>query len=554
MLFSAAGRAIGQVEYGSGLLHLPLGGATLDPATDRRVPVRNIGSSGQDGVEVRFQSVLGGEATIDVTPLYSGAVTSGEIKIRHKGWDGLIYGTHRASPPGAGGPGVRWESDFADMGALSVRVRCFDDAGNQIDEFVESGSMVASIDLGTYGPGEPVFVTGGAGAGKATFKEFTITKRYAKATPKLFLTVAGGPRMVSGVAAVELVPIICITEPCPTSWPNLRSLEMTATGMTEGEVSNAALDWSWGVCNSGSYQCGSGLNSGRALVHGGGGGGGGGAGGSRITEELQDVNGDGAPDVCVRATNVSNDLSTAVTISVPAGAESASVHGNCCRGHVIIMKAFDDAGHEMRLGSFDNPATGGTELTPDFSTLGAAGAMFTAYDAGGVVLGSGFIAIGGTATINYNALCGPGAFPQFVLDKFGKPYFIGCGQYYDLVAPGQAPIAGVASVKFEPVGAVESFGTLTAIGAGSSSVGGGAGDDIVLGDYRVVGAPQCDSIDFNGDGIFPDNQDAVDFIDVFAGAPCPTGMCGDLDFNNDGIFPDNADITKYLEVLAGAPC
>jgi hypothetical protein len=70
----------------------------------------------------------------------------------------------------------------------------------------------------------------------------------------------------------------------------------------------------------------------------------------------------------------------------------------------------------------------------------------------------------------------------------------------------------------------------------------------------VVG---CDSTDFNGDGIFPDNQDIIDFIEVFAGAPCPTEptfMCNDLDFNNDGIFPDNGDLIKFIEVFAGGSC
>jgi hypothetical protein len=65
---------------------------------------------------------------------------------------------------------------------------------------------------------------------------------------------------------------------------------------------------------------------------------------------------------------------------------------------------------------------------------------------------------------------------------------------------------------------------------------------------------QCDSLDFNGDGVFPDSQDLTDMIEVFAGAPCPTGTCGDLDFNNDGVFPDNADISKFIEVLAGGTC
>jgi glucose/arabinose dehydrogenase len=65
---------------------------------------------------------------------------------------------------------------------------------------------------------------------------------------------------------------------------------------------------------------------------------------------------------------------------------------------------------------------------------------------------------------------------------------------------------------------------------------------------------ECDSTDFNGDGVFPDNQDIIDFIDVFGGAPCPTGNCNDIDFNNDGIFPDNGDIVKFLEVFAGSAC
>jgi hypothetical protein len=66
--------------------------------------------------------------------------------------------------------------------------------------------------------------------------------------------------------------------------------------------------------------------------------------------------------------------------------------------------------------------------------------------------------------------------------------------------------------------------------------------------------PSCDSIDFNGDGIFPDNQDVIDFLEVFGGGPCPTGTCGDIDFNNDGVFPDNADIVTFIEVFGGASC
>ena len=64
----------------------------------------------------------------------------------------------------------------------------------------------------------------------------------------------------------------------------------------------------------------------------------------------------------------------------------------------------------------------------------------------------------------------------------------------------------------------------------------------------------CDSIDFNGDGLFPDTADIDDFLSVFSGGPCSTGTCGDIDFNNDGLFPDTTDIDSLLSVFSGGPC
>jgi hypothetical protein len=67
----------------------------------------------------------------------------------------------------------------------------------------------------------------------------------------------------------------------------------------------------------------------------------------------------------------------------------------------------------------------------------------------------------------------------------------------------------------------------------------------------------CDQIDFNRDGLFPDDSDLVDFLSVLAGGSCstdPTPGCADIDFNNDGLFPDDADLVDFLTVLAGGPC
>ncbi|MFO0833208.1 MAG: hypothetical protein U0637_15350 [Phycisphaerales bacterium] len=66
--------------------------------------------------------------------------------------------------------------------------------------------------------------------------------------------------------------------------------------------------------------------------------------------------------------------------------------------------------------------------------------------------------------------------------------------------------------------------------------------------------PVCDSIDFNGDGLFPDAQDIGDYLLVFGGGGCPTGTCGDIDFNNDGLFPDTSDLASLLQVFGGGAC
>lgn len=62
----------------------------------------------------------------------------------------------------------------------------------------------------------------------------------------------------------------------------------------------------------------------------------------------------------------------------------------------------------------------------------------------------------------------------------------------------------------------------------------------------------CDSIDFNRDGLFPDDNDLVDFLVVLAGGSCSNDpSCGSIDFNGDGLFPDDNDLIAFLCQLAG---
>ncbi len=72
--------------------------------------------------------------------------------------------------------------------------------------------------------------------------------------------------------------------------------------------------------------------------------------------------------------------------------------------------------------------------------------------------------------------------------------------------------------------------------------------------YRLTRAG-CDSIDFNNNQVFPEDQDVIDFFNVLAGAPCSAGnTCSDIDFNNNGVFPEDQDVIDFFIVLAGGAC
>jgi hypothetical protein len=62
----------------------------------------------------------------------------------------------------------------------------------------------------------------------------------------------------------------------------------------------------------------------------------------------------------------------------------------------------------------------------------------------------------------------------------------------------------------------------------------------------------CDNIDFNNNGVFPEDQDVIDYFAVLAGGECAT--CNDVDFNNNGVFPEDQDVADFFNVLAGGDC
>ncbi|HLP84492.1 MAG TPA: hypothetical protein VK157_09085 [Phycisphaerales bacterium] len=72
----------------------------------------------------------------------------------------------------------------------------------------------------------------------------------------------------------------------------------------------------------------------------------------------------------------------------------------------------------------------------------------------------------------------------------------------------------------------------------------------------AANAPEfpCGDPDFNNDGVYPTDQDMIDFFNVYTGTPCPTLRCDTLDFNRNGSSPEDQDVIDFLAVLAGGSC
>ncbi len=71
---------------------------------------------------------------------------------------------------------------------------------------------------------------------------------------------------------------------------------------------------------------------------------------------------------------------------------------------------------------------------------------------------------------------------------------------------------------------------------------------------RLTVVAACDSIDFNNNNVFPEDQDVIDFFAVLGGDACSTSNCNDIDFNNNNVFPEDQDVIDFFNALAGASC
>ncbi len=65
-------------------------------------------------------------------------------------------------------------------------------------------------------------------------------------------------------------------------------------------------------------------------------------------------------------------------------------------------------------------------------------------------------------------------------------------------------------------------------------------------------AQTCDSIDLNRNGVYPEDQDVIDFFTALAGGACGDACnpC-DLDINNNNVYPEDQDVIDFFLLLAG---
>ncbi|MCG3124695.1 MAG: hypothetical protein GIKADHBN_03170 [Phycisphaerales bacterium] len=487
-----AGAASAQSEvFASGFLHQATGHAQIGPVEGRRLPVRNLGSSGEDGVEIKVSSAHGGGVVIDAPDLKK--KPAAEIKIKIRGWDGMIYGTYSMIGNGDG-TGVT-VYDYSEAGAIGIAITRYDGLGQVIsdeyfpgdvvgkewvpDDYCEDGST--PIPWGRWvklcNTCEPVWVEG-------------------------WMCPGTGQEYSNNNAARTIVrPILPAGTPVPGG---MDAAMITARGMSSFAITDTHIGTfgaaSWGLGDARPVEtCGSsGDCSERALV----------------IENLGTGGADG--------------------VAIDVGSDAGQTEVTIGRGGWDLKqstKFHDDAGTQILAVAYGiNPATGQPAMSLDFSGLGIDGYKVEYLDQDGVVLGTDF-------KNNYDpalgtVLCGPGYRERWVQGADGKWYFAGCDLIAGIIVPGVGEIGPVASMCITPVGAdYHRVRTCTVTGTAE----GGAMEI-----NSVIVTPACKA-DFDHTG-FVDTEDYDAFIRAFeAGTE-------DADFDDSG-FVDIEDFTGFVHAF-----
>ncbi len=269
--------------YANGLLVEPIGGAPASAGSDGRSAIFFcFDNSLTQGVQVPCDTDGGAQCTVDMTPVLSTPGARLRVWQLMQGQNASSALSHVTVTSTAGGS-AECVADFSSLGATSVTVVVRDRYGNALaTQTCSANACACTIADNGFDP-----AGGGGGGGGWVFSSTNKTGYNVKANVKCRLlsgqgTVTGvGPVAIAHAASVEFSPIICITEPCPTGWPHMSALRITAGNggapvALPISISNPALaSFSWGVSNP-TFTSG-GPGAGRTACWG--------SGGATITEE-----------------------------------------------------------------------------------------------------------------------------------------------------------------------------------------------------------------------------------------------------------------------------
>jgi len=411
-LAAAAVAQPGVVEVASGLPHTSLGGALIGPADGRRLPVRNLGSSGEDGVEVQLRSLFGGGVAIDSGGFL--ATAGGEIKIKHKGWDGLIYHRHSARSNGDGTGSDTF--DFSPLGVSSFQVTDYDSNGHPISSTTIDGP-VGEIDwLGQVIQCAPpsYWVTYGGW--------FMVNGKPHYVTWRRCVTLASDPTGGGYDYARVVSPIFL-----PGAEPfGLDSIEVSSN-LPEFTVVASELA-TFGAASNGLGQ-------------------------AHISEQCASSTGVCTPDERkLVVNNIGSSGHDGVAIDLPDnGGVQWRRRDTCCPspGHTTLTRLIDDTGHEIAtLTESPNGSLTEQNVTCDFSALGVSGVGVRCLDENGVQIA--YLEYPLTTTITVaSPKCPPGMYWGL---RNPPNLGWGCMHYMDLVLPGGTTVPGTFMVEFVALG------------------------------------------------------------------------------------------------------
>lgn len=335
--------------YVDGLYHQALGGATLGQPTERRLPVHNLGSSGQDGVEIDWNAATSGGAGVEMP---FSAPPAAKVKIKYKGWDGLIY--HRAQMERNSDGSVTTTVDFTDVGAIALRTRTYDSSGHVITDVTTDGGFEGYLDHPDCPPPEvPTFwvtrqgwVVWGCGVGLDPYGN---PYPYARTVQPIF------PPGTLGTTAYQSVLIT--------------GSDLPELGVVDATLGTFNVD-SWGL--------------GQAHIH------------EVAGTDPNDIDNDLFID------NLGSSGQDGVAIDFGSNAGSASFRSkkcpDCPPGHVTLIKFYDDQARLVQQTSMTaDPASGGENFDISFSglpasdlevtLLGSNGSVEARYPVGGLEFG-----------------------------------------------------------------------------------------------------------------------------------------------------------------------